>query len=324
MSAIPTFSFSTTADEVATAFAQQIKGKNILITGTSINGIGFETARVIAKLANLVIITGYNDERLRISEQAIKKDVPAANIRLLTLDLSSLAGIRKAAAEVNTYAEPLHVLIHNAAATLGMFKVTVDNLESQIATDHISPFLLTKLLTPKLLASSTAEYTPRVVFVSSGVHAFGDGVNFHAMEHPSAEGYTALTAYSSAKSANILTAIELSRRSKGKLNAYSLHPGIIFTNIYQHPEAIPGIQALGILSPDDKPNEEKIQWKTIPQGASTTVAAAFDPRISDQPGSYLEDSAIANNSIAAHSSNPANAQKLWALTEKIIGETFTF
>ncbi|KAJ7908701.1 hypothetical protein B0H13DRAFT_1878473 [Mycena leptocephala] len=69
MSAIPAFSFITTADEVATAFSQEIKGKNVLITGTSLNGIGFETARVIAKHANLVIITGYNDERLPESNQ---------------------------------------------------------------------------------------------------------------------------------------------------------------------------------------------------------------------------------------------------------------
>ncbi|KAJ7848543.1 hypothetical protein B0H13DRAFT_2674987 [Mycena leptocephala] len=97
MSAIPAFSFTTTADEVATAFSLEIKGKNVLITGTSLNGIGFEAARVIAKHANLVIITGYNDERLKLSEDAIKKDVPTANIRRLTLDLGSFAGIRKAA-----------------------------------------------------------------------------------------------------------------------------------------------------------------------------------------------------------------------------------
>ncbi|KAJ7153979.1 hypothetical protein C8R43DRAFT_443910 [Mycena crocata] len=324
MSAVPAFSFSTTADEVATAFSQQIKGKNVLITGTSLNGIGFETARVIAKHANLVIITGYNDERLKLSEQAIKTEVPAANIRRLALDLSSLSGVRKAATEVNAYSEPVHVLIHNAAATIGPFKVTVDNLESQFATDHVGPFLLTKLLTPKLLASATAEYTPRVVFVASKAHAFGNGVDFDSIEHPNAEGYNSGTAYFSAKSANILTASELSRRSKGALNAYSLHPGIIFTNINQNEEAIPGMQALGILGPDGKPNEEKFQWKTIPQGAATTVAAAFDPLISNQPGSYLDDSAIANDSVAAHSSDSANAQKLWALTEKIIGEKFTF
>ncbi|KAJ6487646.1 hypothetical protein C8R45DRAFT_253807 [Mycena sanguinolenta] len=324
MSAVPAFSFITTADEVATAFAQEIEGKNVLLTGSSLNGIGFETARVIAKHANLVIITGYNDERLKLSEDGIKKDIPSANIRRLTLDLSSLAGVRKAAAEVNAYSEPIHVLIHNAAAAVGPFKLTVDGLESQIATDHIGPFLFTKLLAPKVLAATTPSYTPRVVFVSSGAHAFGPGVDLSAITHPNSETYTSQVAYFAAKSANILTAIELSKRSKGAINAYSLHPGVIFTNLGQKEESLPAMQAMGILGPDGLPNTEKFEWKTIAQGAATTVAAAFDPRISDQPGSYLNDSQIANEAVAAHSSDPTNAERLWTLTEKIIGEKFIF
>ncbi|KAJ7032070.1 short-chain dehydrogenase, partial [Mycena alexandri] len=300
MSAVPAFTFTTTAQEVATAFAQEIQGKNVLITGTSLNGIGFEAARVISKHANLVIITGYNDQRLKLSEEAIKKEVPTANLRRLTLDLGSLAGVRKAAAEVNTYTEPIHVLIHNAAATLGPFKLTVDGLESQIATDHVGPFLLTKLLTPILLASATASYTPRVVFVSSGAHLFGPG-------KPNPDTYNAAVAYFQAKSANILTAIELSKRSKGAINAYSLHPGVIYTNLSQKEEGIPAAQAMGILGPDGLPDEEKFQWKTIPQGAATTVAASFDPRINDKPGAYINDSTVASESIAPHSSDPSAA-----------------
>ncbi|KAJ7367460.1 hypothetical protein DFH08DRAFT_828585 [Mycena albidolilacea] len=324
MSAVPSFSFATTAEEVATAFSEEIRGKNVIITGTSLNGIGFETARVIAKYANLVIITGYNDERLKLSEDAIKKDVPTANIRRLTLDLSSLAGVRKAAAEVNAYSEPIHVLIHNAAASIGPFKLTIDGLESQIGTDHVGPFLFTKLLAKKLIAAKSSNYTPRVVFVASAAHAFGGGVDFAAIEHPDAKGYDSGKAYFSAKSANILTALELSKRSKGAINAYSLHPGVIFTNINQKEDAVPGMQALGILGPDGLPNKEKFDWKTIPQGAATTVAAAFDPRISDTPGSYLDDSKVANEAVVAHSSDPANSEKLWTMTEQIIGEKFVF
>ncbi|KAJ6536844.1 histidine phosphatase superfamily [Mycena capillaripes] len=324
MSAIQAFSFDTTAEEVATALSKEIAGKNVLVTGTSLNGLGFETARVIAKHANLVIITGYNDERLKLSEEALKKDVPGANIRRLILDLGSLAAIRKSAAEVNAYPEPLHVLIHNAAAAIGPFKLTVDGLESQIGTDHVGPFLLTKLLVPKLRAASSASYTPRVVFLSSHAHTFGAGVNFAKITHPTPEGYTGAGAYFEAKSANILAAIELSKRSKGAINAYSLHPGIIFTNINQKEDSIPEMQALGILGPDGLPNKEKFQWKTIAQGAATTIAAAFDPRINDKPGAYLDDSTIATETVAAHSSDPANAEKLWTITEGIIGEKFTF
>jgi len=306
------------------AFAEQIKGKNVLVTGTSINGIGFETARVIAKHANLVIVTGYNSERLKLTEEAIKKEIPGANIRPLVLDLSSLAAVRKAAAEVNAYTEPLHILIHNAASAGGKFKLTVDNLETQMATGHVGPFLLTKLVAPKLLAARTATYTPRVVFVSSAAHAMGSGVNLNTVAHPDPEKYTLFDGYSQTKCANILFAIELSKRSGGKIKAYSLHPGAIFTNINQKEETKEDMIAMGILKPDGQPNADKFPWKTIPQGAATTIAAAFDPRLEDKPGSYLDDSVEANDKIAPHSSDPETAAKLWTVTEEIIGESFTF
>ncbi|KAJ7478297.1 hypothetical protein FB451DRAFT_1172632 [Mycena latifolia] len=325
---MPTFSFSTTAEEVANALADEIQGKNVLITGTSMNGIGFEVARVLAKHANLVIITGYNAERyildilnplpeallsilfrLKLSAEAIMKEIPLAKIRTLSLDLSSLALVRHAAAEVNGYPEPLHaspfpfsflrnylnekmpqVLINNAAAMIGPLKLTVDKLESQMETDHIGPFLLTKLLAPKLLADG---------------HAFGTGVDFSTIGRPDRTRYTPFDGYFQAKSANALTAIELSKRSNGRINAYSLHPG-------------------RILGPDGKPSTEKFVWKTIPQGAATTLVAAFDARINDQAGAYLVDCIPANTELVAHSSDPpsfcvqGNAEKLWTVTEDII------
>ncbi|KAJ7463696.1 hypothetical protein FB451DRAFT_1265250 [Mycena latifolia] len=301
----PAFSFSTTAEEVAEALAGEIRGKNVLITGTSINGIGFETARVIAKHANLVVITGYNTERLKLSEDAIKNEEESANIRCLLLDLSSLADVRKAAAEVNAYPEPIHVLIHNAAAIIGPFKLT--------------------LLTPKLMAAGTPSYVPRVVFLSSEGHAYGPGVNFSTIGHPEPAKYEPFEAYFQAKSANILTAIELCKRSNGGINAYSVDPGMIYTNIFQKEESIAVMQGFGFLGPDGKPSTEKFSdWKTIPQGAATTIVAAFDPELNGQRGAYLAHCTEANKAVAPHSSDPANAEKLWSVTEEIIGETFAF
>ncbi|KAJ7465010.1 hypothetical protein FB451DRAFT_1402743 [Mycena latifolia] len=321
---LPSFSSTSTAEEVAAALADEIKGKNVLLTGTSINGIGFETARVLARHANLLIITGHNSKRLKLAEDTIKQELPSANVRPLILDLSSLAAVRKAAAEVNAYPEPLHVVIHNAAATIGLFKLTVDKLESQMATDHIGPFLLTKLLVPKILATGTVHYIPRVVFVSSVGHGFGTGVNLSTVGCPDPANYDPMAAYGQAKSANILTAIELSKRSKGRINSYSLHPGAIYTNIMQHEEAVAGLQQCDILGADGLPTSKRFEFKTIPQGAATTLVAAFDPRLNDKPGAYLSDCAEANGDVATHSSDPATAEKLWILTEDIIGEKFTF
>ncbi|KAJ7084518.1 hypothetical protein B0H15DRAFT_888129, partial [Mycena belliarum] len=259
---LPIFSVTTTAEEVADAFHAEIHGKNVLITGTSLNGIGFESARAIAKHANLVIIAGYNSERVALSGAAITKEFPAAKIRPLIVDMSSLASVRKAAAEVNAYPEPLHVLIHNAAAPAAAFKLTADNFEAQIATDHIAPFLFTKLLAPKLLAAGTASYVPRVVFVSSNAQAMGTGPDFDAIRvNPDAAKYDAMTAYAQAKSANVLTARELSKRSGGRINAYSLHPGTVYTNFHQHPDVVSLFQGYGILGPDGKPSTEHMKWK---------------------------------------------------------------
>ncbi|KAJ7480658.1 short-chain dehydrogenase [Mycena latifolia] len=320
-----TFGFHTTAAEVSEVFANEIKGKNVLVTGTSLGGIGFETARVLAKYASLVIITGYSSKRLKLSEDAIKKEIPTANIRKLTLDLSSLAAVRVAAAEVNTYPEPIHVLINNAAAAIGPFKLTADNLEQQIATGHIGPFLFTNLLAPKLLASATATYTPRVVFVSSAAQAFDSGPDFDALGKPDPAKYdTIYKAYNETKSANVLTAIELSQRSRGKINAYSLHPGLIYTNISQKEESRKDFTENRVLDADGRPDFSVYAWKTIPEGAATTVAAAFDASLSDKPGSYLDDCKEANGKIAPHSSDPVNASRLWEVTEKIVGQSFKF
>ncbi|KAK7048924.1 short-chain dehydrogenase/reductase family protein [Favolaschia claudopus] len=329
---LPTFTFSTTAHEVADALADTIHGKNVLITGTSLNGIGFEAARTIAKYANMVIITGYNLERLKLSEEAIKKDIPGTNIHPLVLDLTSLASVHKAAAEV---------IIHNAAHGGGPFQPTVDGFESQMSTAHIAPFLLTKLLTPKLLAANSPTYTPRVVMVSSEGHTFGNGVDLEAIAHPKPEKYSSSDGYFQAKSANVLFAIELSKRAEGKIKAYSLHPGNIFTNLMHKPDNKAFLIGLGALTPDGQPDHTKMAFKTMGQGAATTLVAAFDPRIEgeipfiasmlallielpDQSGSYLCDCVVANDKAAAHSTDPKTAEKLWTVTEEALGEEFTF
>ncbi|KAJ7480755.1 hypothetical protein FB451DRAFT_973429, partial [Mycena latifolia] len=120
------------------------------------------------------------------------------------------------------------VMVNNAAAAIAKFKVTVDNFENQMATGHIGPFpfLFTNLVAPKLIASTTAAYTPRVVFISSVSHALDNGVSFDTLAQPIPTKYKSIFhPYNETNSANILTAIEVSKRSRGKINACSLHPG---------------------------------------------------------------------------------------------------
>lgn len=122
-------------------------------------------------------------------------------------------------------------MINNAAATIGPFKLTVDNLESQISTDHIGPFLFTKLLVPKLVLAAKAKtdargtYTPRVVAVTSIFHEYARGIDLADMAHPDPAKYEPFAAYNQAKSAGVLCMAELSRRAGGAINGYSVSPG---------------------------------------------------------------------------------------------------
>ncbi|KAK7065071.1 short-chain dehydrogenase/reductase family protein [Favolaschia claudopus] len=353
MDSLPQFSRHSTADEVADALSEYMKGKNVVITGTSLNGVGFNAAQAIAKYASLVIITGYNADRLKASENAIRKEMPSANIRSLTLDLSSLTKIREAADEVNSYPEPIHVLIHNAAAAIVPLKLTEDNFDRQIATAHIGPFLFTKLIADKILASATtsiSNYIPRVVMVASRGHTGTSDMNFELfkrLDDAEAEAQSNLKylkamngfeIYFQAKSANVLFAKELVRRSGGRINAFSLHPGEVLTNIALKEESKDSFIAsgtnveilsrnqslifAGTLNADGTVNTERWDWKTLAEGAATTVAAAFDPRLDDVPGAYLVDCNVTE--VAPHCDDPANAEKLWVVTEEGIGERFTF
>ncbi|KAK7038609.1 hypothetical protein R3P38DRAFT_2906696 [Favolaschia claudopus] len=95
--------------------------------------------------------------------------------------------------------------------------------------------------------------------------------------------------------------------------------------MHQKEESLSTLQAAGFLGADGKPSTEKFDfWKTVPQGATTTIVAAFDPRLNDQPGAFLSNGAIANNLRAAHSADPVNAERLWTQTEEILGEKFCF
>ncbi|KAJ7649410.1 hypothetical protein DFH06DRAFT_553499 [Mycena polygramma] len=347
---LPAFTFNTTAEEVATTFAEQIRGKNVLITGTFINGMGFETARVLAKHANLVIITGYNTERLKLTEEAIKKESPDANIRPLVLDLASLAAVRKAAAEVNEYPEPIHVLIHNAAAGGAKeLTPTLDGLEPQIATAHVGPFLFTKLIARKVLSASSASFTPRVVFVSSSVHAIGPGLDFDVLVKPDAAKYANFPAYAAAKSANILFANKLSKRSQGKINAYSLHPGAVFTNLNQKEQNKDDLVAVARSMRMGRPTPRNSSGRLSPREQQRSslrhLIHVSRTRGTDKAGAFLVDCVIANEQIAPHSSNSVslplfilaftavltlficaveNAAKLWTISEEVVGEKFAF
>ncbi|KAL8292400.1 hypothetical protein RQP46_001012 [Phenoliferia psychrophenolica] len=311
-----TLGADTTAEEAATAFASSIAGKVILITGTSMGGLGAETARVVAKHnPKLVFIAGRSMEKLDETESMIKKETPDANLRKLIIDLASFASIKKAAKEVNEMEDPIDVLINNAAIMACPYAVTEDGFESQWQSNHLGPFLFTNLIRSRILASSA----PRIVNVSSGGHRFTD-VLYDDPGFSNGEKYNLWTAYGQSKTANILFAVGLKER--WGVEAFSLHPGLITTNLSRSITFEERVK-MGFIKPDGTPiDNPAMKRKSIGQGAATTIVAAFDPSIAASSVAYLTDCAIHNDQAQPYALDKENAARLWALSEKMIGQTF--
>jgi NAD(P)-dependent dehydrogenase (short-subunit alcohol dehydrogenase family) len=169
---MPNFTKESTTTEVAQAFATQIAGKIILITGGSPKGLGATAAVAIAKHAPaLIILTGRNRTLIEETQAAILADAPNVKIRLLVFDLANLMSVRQAAKEVNEYAEKIDVLVNNAGIMAAPYGKTVDGIESHFGVNHVGHFLFTLLILDKLNPQA------RIINISSGGYAIG-GVRY--------------------------------------------------------------------------------------------------------------------------------------------------
>ena len=166
-----------TADVLVKDYASEIKGKTVLTTGVSPNGLGaFFVEHIAAAEPKLLILAGRNQTKNQATADAVSKANPKVQTRTLVLDLESLKQIKGAAAEVNGWNDVPHidVLVNNAGIMACEYATTEDGLERQFATSHVGPFLFTNLIMKKILASSS----PRIVNVSS------DGHRLSAMRWP--------------------------------------------------------------------------------------------------------------------------------------------
>ena len=216
----------------------------------------------------------------------------------------------------------LHALVNNAGVMACPLGRTQDGFERQFGTNHLGHFLLTGLLVPKLLAGAPA----RIVCVSSRGHLLA-GVD---LEDPSYERspYGPWEAYGRSKSANVLHAVELDRRLAARgVRANAVHPGGIATELGRHltPESIQ--EMAGRMK-----RRGPVVFKDVPHGAATQVWAAVSPELEGVGGRYLEDVRVSRPSqgdtdsagYAAHAVDPEIARSLWTLSEKLVGERFSF
>ena len=203
-------------------------GRTVLVTGTTLGGIGHHTALELARRGARVILAGRRAERLEATARAITDEAPKAELERLVVDLADLASVRRAAAEAAGLG-PVDVLVNNAGVMAPAYQRTADGLELQMATNHFGPFLLTGLLLPQLVASEAAT----VVTVSSLMHRTARSA---PLGDPRAERgrYWRWHVYGQTKLANLLFTHELDRRCRRAelpVRAVAAHPGFAGTHL---------------------------------------------------------------------------------------------
>jgi NAD(P)-dependent dehydrogenase (short-subunit alcohol dehydrogenase family) len=278
-----------------------MRGKVCLVTGAT-SGIGRETAAGLAARGATVIVHGRDAARAREAVADIARRSGRGDVGLLVADLSSQAEVRRLAAELRAKHGRLHVLVNNAAVITPKRTTTVDGLETQLAVNHLAPFLLTHLLLDVLKESGGG----RVVNVSSQVERLGviDFDDLGRARRP----YERLDAYNQSKLANILFTTELARRLAGTgVTANCLHPGVIGTNLLAAYEGRPSL--LKFMTTRGRP--------TPREGAVTSLFVATSPMLDGVTGKYFRESAESRPSPAAL--DQALAKRLWDVSERLTG-----
>lgn len=197
-------------------------GRTAVVTGAN-SGLGFVTARELARRGATVVLACRSEERGREAHQRLRREIPEARSELLQLDLGDLSSVRAFAERLPH--DRLDLLVNNAGLMALPYLRTADGFETQFGVNHLGHFALTGLLLERLLSAAS----PRVVTVSSGLHALA---NIDIADLNSEHRYHKWLAYGRSKSANLLFTHELARRAAGtELTAAAAHPGYASTQL---------------------------------------------------------------------------------------------
>ena len=276
-------------------------GGTFLVTGAN-SGIGRATAEALAARGGDVVLAARSEERTMPVLQDIQRRYPAVKAQFLSVDVSDLASVRRAAAEFLAARHPLDVLINNAGVA-GTRALSNDGFDLTYATNHIGPFLLTNLLLPRLRESAQG----RVVNVASGAHKMVKRIDWSVLERRTTPKRSAFVDYAVTKLMNVLHAKELARRLAGtRVTTYALHPGAVASNIWR---ALPRpLQWLG-----------KLFMASNEEGARTSLSCATAPELATASGRYYDRVREARPSRLAE--DEALAKELWDRTEACISRS---
>ncbi|WP_269716965.1 SDR family NAD(P)-dependent oxidoreductase [Caulobacter sp. NIBR2454] len=313
---------STTDDVLKGA---DLSGRRVLVTGVSA-GLGVETARALAAHGAQVVGAARDLEKAERATKVVRAD--AANggaLELIQLDLADLTSVRACADALLAAGKPFDVIIANAGVMATPFGHTADGFETQFGTNHLGHFVLVNRIASLLKAGS------RVIVLSSAGHRFAD-VN---LDDPNFEttGYTPFGAYGRSKTANALFAVEFDRRHRDRgVRAAAVHPGGIQTELSRHMSDGDIEQLVEQINASRAEGAPAFEFKTIPQGAATSVWAAVTASADEIGGRYCEDCHVAaivtgeadmmSGGVRPYAVDADNAKALWALSEELIQERF--
>lgn len=290
------FGSKTTAQQALQGTS--LTGKTAIVTGAT-SGIGTETARVLAS-AGANVVLAVRNVKAGEALAAELRSTSAGTIEVEALDLGDLTSVRAFAKKWNDAGRPLHLLVNNAGIMATPQGQTAQGFELQVGTNHVGHFALTTALLPALERSAPA----RIVTVSSDLHRRGKGERLVKALQKQPTDYTPFGAYGDSKLGNVLFAKALARRLPPGVEAFSLHPGVIKTNLVRS-MGFQGkvFQAIGGLF-----------MKSIPQGAATSVYAAVATDLKGKSGAYLSDCKVVDPS--REGADAALAEQVWELTAK--------
>ena len=247
-----------------------------------------------------VVLATRSEERTRPVLSAIQGRYPAAQPHWVSLDVSDLGSVRRAAQAYLASGQPIDVLVNNAGIA-GTRALSKDGFDLTYASNHIGPFLLTSLLLPRLRESPQG----RVVNVASAAHMTVQRIDWSGLERRATPRRSGYRDYGVTKLMNVLHAKELARRVAGtRVTTYALHPGVVASNIWR---ALPlPLQWLG-----------KLFMLSNEQGAESPLYCAAAPELAATTGRYYDRMREVRPSPLAE--DAALAQELWARTEAAVG-----
>ncbi|SIQ48925.1 NAD(P)-dependent dehydrogenase, short-chain alcohol dehydrogenase family [Chryseobacterium sp. RU37D] len=319
------FNAASTANEVISGI--DLSEKIVVITG-GYAGIGLETTKTLASAGATVIVPARDLEKAKKNLQGIE------NVEIEKLDLIDPQSIEAFAEKFISTGRKLDLLINNAGIMWVPLRKDSRGIESQLATNYLGPFHLTAKLWQALKNANGA----RVINVSS----YGHQMSPFDFEDPNFENkeYHTLAGYGQSKTASNLFAVALDERAKKfNVRAYSLHPGSVYGTDLGREEPMDLFIQMGTHDKNGKIKPEvEAKLKTIPQGSATTVWCATSPLLENMGGIYCENCNIAEidngqiehrfddpltiRGVQPYSIDPENAERLWKLSEEMIGLKF--